>query len=589
MVKKFALIVGSIKCGTTSLFQYLSEHPQIAPCQEKEPKFFNRRYDRGADYYNSLWDWETIGKKIALEATPSYTRFTTRNPENSAEKIAEFQAQESADFKFIYLVRDPIERIESHYNHSRIYPKTKIIPFAEGVDTELIEVSKYASQIEEYYKRFPHKSILLLNFEDLKQNPQKILEKVCDFLEIDSTYQFKKVDVVYNSREQRRKISFPGASLVESIGLRHLLSKGLSEDKKQVFRKAFGSARSQEKLSKSRRQDVLEILKEDLLRLRSTYGVDISKWKNTKNIEKTEYTKTMEEHIDPDGSSISLCICTMNRPDDLTKCIESVLQCAAQPSEIIVSDDSPDPTPTKAVVAQYPSVTYQPGPRRGLGPNRNACIRTAKGTHLMFIDDDVCVPPDFLSTAHELITKTPNAVITGHEIKHRSWEGTAQKVLPKNADFWGIMRVPIEPGNCCSVVMNSAIFPASLFRKALFDECLRYGYEELDIARHAVALGYKIVHQDALWVDHYQSLVDRESNWKLKFASQMYTTVKAYLYYEKALPKATVYALLAPLKITGSLIKRRDPKALSKGFASTISAYQHFFSKKEKGLIARIP
>jgi len=299
--------------------------------------------------------------------------------------------------------------------------------------------------------------------------------------------------------------------------------------------------------------------------------------------------QAIKNTTEPNHFSISLCICTMNRPEDLSRCLDSVLQCADQPIEIIVSDDSPDSMPTQAVLKQYPSVTYQPGPKRGLGPNRNACIRAAKGTHLMFIDDDVCVPADFFSTAYTLLAQTPDAVITGHEIKHRSWEGTTQKVLPKNADFWGIMRLPIGADDCCSVVMNSTIFPASLFKKALFDECLRYGYEELDIARHAVALDYKIVHKEALWVDHYQSLVDRESNWKLKFASQMYTTTKAYLYYERALPKALLYALLAPIKVTGSLVKRKDPRALQKGIQSTISAYQHFFSKKEKGLIVRIP
>ncbi|MEL6159329.1 MAG: glycosyltransferase family A protein [Cyanobacteria bacterium J06623_5] len=283
--------------------------------------------------------------------------------------------------------------------------------------------------------------------------------------------------------------------------------------------------------------------------------------------------------------SITLCICTMNRPHDLTKCLESVSQCSTQPAEIIVSDDSHEPEPTKAVVERYPSITYQTGPRTGLGPNRNACIRAAHGTHLMFIDDDVCVPSDFFTTAQALIQANPDSIITGHEIKHRSWEESKQKVIPKNADFWGIMRLPINADDCCSVVMNSAIFPATLFKQALFDECLRYGYEELDIARHAVALGYRIVHRDALWVDHYQSLVDRESNWKLKFASQMYTTAKAYFYYEGSLLKTLGYAVLAPLKVTGSLVKRKDPKALKKGIDSTISAYQHFFSKKEKGLL----
>ena len=278
--------------------------------------------------------------------------------------------------------------------------------------------------------------------------------------------------------------------------------------------------------------------------------------------------------------SISLCICTMNRPDDLSRCLESVFQSVEKPDEVIVSDDSPDPQPTTTVVAKYPDVTYQHGPRRGLGPNRNACIRRASGTHIIFIDDDVCVPPEFFSVARSLLVSSkPKTIITGHEMKHRSWEGTVRKIVPQNADFWGNMLVPVDQ-DCRSVVINSTIFPKTLFEKGLFDECLRYGFEELDIARHAVSLGYRIDYQDCLYVNHYQSLIDRADNRKFVYASQLYTTAKAYLYYERSLPKTIAYVLLAPLQLAGSLVKRRDPQALKKTFQATATAYRYFFSKQ---------
>ena len=278
--------------------------------------------------------------------------------------------------------------------------------------------------------------------------------------------------------------------------------------------------------------------------------------------------------------SISLCICTMNRPDDLNHCLESVFQSVDKPDEVIVSDDSPDPQSTKTVVANYPEVVYQSGPRRGLGPNRNACIRCASGTHIIFIDDDVCVTPEFFSQARRLLAfSEPETIITGYEMKHRSWEGTVRKTVPQNADFWGNMLVPVDK-ECRSVVINSTIFPKCLFEQVLFDECLRYGYEELDIARHAVSLGYRIDYQDRLYVNHYQSLIDRADNRKFVYASQLYTTAKAYLYYERSLLKTLVYVLLAPLQLAGSLVKRRDPQALTKTFQATATAYRYFFSKQ---------
>lgn len=300
----------------------------------------------------------------------------------------------------------------------------------------------------------------------------------------------------------------------------------------------------------------------------------------------TSNQQTASTHHSPLESSpatVSLCICTRNRPEDLTRCLESVSRCSTQPFEIIVSDDSTDPAPTQAVTNNYPNVTYQRGPCLGLGPNRNACIRSAQGTHLVFTDDDVCVPEDFFTEAIALIEQSPNALITGYEMKHDSGEGdhTAQKVVPHNADFWGTMQVPIADRHYCSVVINSTIFPRSLFTQALFDECLRYGYEELDISRHAVALGYSILYRDSLYVDHYPSPINREENQRFVYASQLYTTAKAYFYYERSLPKTLTYALLAPIKITGSIVKRKGPAAFIQGVKATALAYRYFFTSQK--------
>lgn len=273
----------------------------------------------------------------------------------------------------------------------------------------------------------------------------------------------------------------------------------------------------------------------------------------------------------------------MNRPDDLNRCLESVFQSVEKPDEVIVSDDSHDPEPTKAVVEKYQGVIYQPGPRRGLGPNRNACIRSASGSHIIFIDDDVCVPPEFFAVARQLIDSCePKTIITGYEMKHRSWEGegTTRKIVPSNADFWGIMRVPVAQ-ECRAVVMNSAIFPRSLFERATFDECLRYGYDELDIARHAVSLGYRIVYRDCLYVNHYQSLINREHCWQFVDASRLYTTTKAYLYYEHSLPKTLTFVLLAPLKLAVSHAKRGNFLSVWKAFQATALACRYFFTQRD--------
>jgi glycosyltransferase involved in cell wall biosynthesis len=278
--------------------------------------------------------------------------------------------------------------------------------------------------------------------------------------------------------------------------------------------------------------------------------------------------------------SITLCICTMNRPDDLNRCLESVFQSIEKPDEVIVSDDSPDPQLTKAIVTKYSGVIYQQGPRRGLGSNRNACIRLTSKSHIIFIDDDTCVPPEFFAVARKLTSSSEaKTIITGHEINYGGggrWEGEVRKVVPQNADFWGIMKVPVN-NKYRNIVMNSTIFPKNLFEQALFDERLRYGYEELDLARHTVSLGYQITYQDCLYVNHYPSPINREYYKQFTEASRLYAVTKAYWKYESSPLKSLAFVVLAPLQLAGSLFKRGDLMGLCKAAQASIIACRYFF------------
>jgi GT2 family glycosyltransferase len=270
----------------------------------------------------------------------------------------------------------------------------------------------------------------------------------------------------------------------------------------------------------------------------------------------------------------------MNRSEDLNRCLESVFQSQTPPEEVIVSDDSFDSEPTKTVVANYPGAIYQQGPQRGLGPNRNACIKRATGSHIMFIDDDVCVPPNCFTIARQLIsTCEPKTIITGHEMNHGGggrWEGEVRKVIPKYPDFWGLQKLPTQNEQYRSFVMNATLFPRSLFDRALFDENLRYGCDEIDMARHAKSLGYQIVYQDNLYVNHYPSPINREHYKRFVQASRLYATAKAYWRYERSPSKTIAYLLLAPLQLAGSSAKKGDFKGVWDACRSTVLAYQYF-------------
>lgn len=92
----------------------------------------------------------------------------------------------------------------------------------------------------------------------------------------------------------------------------------------------------------------------------------------------------------------SIIIPTANRPDLLGKCIEAVQQCTVsfkEKLEIIISDDSESANINEEVREKYPYVHWLNGPRKGPAANRNHAAKNARGTWLLFLDDD-CIPSD---------------------------------------------------------------------------------------------------------------------------------------------------------------------------------------------------
>lgn len=285
-VKNFVLIIGAMKCGTTSLFNYLAEHPQIAACKEKEPSFFSgaKNYNQGLEYYQDLWDWEPERHKIAMEASTSYTRVTNPIYVNAADNIRQLQEQLGCQFKFIYVMRNPLDRIESHYTHAAAWKskelRVNIAGKSNSFHSEAVDVSKYAMQLDEYYKNFDANNILLINFDNLKLQPAKLLENICQFLEIDSSYKFKQLDAVYNQNQEKTRIQLPGWYSIRHTPIMKLVNKKTPDNIRQIFYRLFKRQVRNKyiRLSLAQKQAILDELKTDLKVLDTQYKFDIRQW-----------------------------------------------------------------------------------------------------------------------------------------------------------------------------------------------------------------------------------------------------------------------------------------------------------------------
>jgi hypothetical protein len=198
------IIIGAMKCGTTSLHYYLSRHPQVMMSQPKELDFFAQElnWSKGLDWYTSHF---TGVASIYGEASPNYTNYPFWGgvPERIAAIIPEV--------KLIYLVRDPIERAISHYIHA-VDAGREQRSFAKAVtDTHehgYFRRGLYYLQLEQYLSCFSRSQILLIAQEELHAERQKTLEMIFRFLGVDPTFsseEFRRLR--HLSRDKRRKTS----------------------------------------------------------------------------------------------------------------------------------------------------------------------------------------------------------------------------------------------------------------------------------------------------------------------------------------------------------------------------------------------
>jgi hypothetical protein len=220
-----------------------------------------------------LWKWDTATHRIALEASTGYTKIP--HFPNAAERIAKMPAS----FKFIYVMRNPLERIESHYGHGQIagWVTTEFDWNKQEISDDLINFSSYAKQISEYYKIFPPDSIKLILFEDFVKDTADTLRDVCEFLGVTSSYQFRKADRRYNrSRDRVANPVLHKLKRSKTISrIRPMLPYGLKRGVKSVLNRTTAKTYT---LSPEARAKTFERLRPDLKRLRDDYGVDIETW-----------------------------------------------------------------------------------------------------------------------------------------------------------------------------------------------------------------------------------------------------------------------------------------------------------------------
>ena len=179
------IVIGAMKSGTTSLFHYLQSHPQVFMSPLKEVDFFAEElnWSRGLDWYRRQFTGAGPGTVALGEASTSYSKYP------SYSGVPDRIAATLPDVRLIYVVRDPVDRIRSHYQHrSLIGAEREPIEIAVLKDPRYVDTSRYAYQIEQYMRVFPRESLLVVSSEGLRSDRERTIRRIYGFLGVDETH-----------------------------------------------------------------------------------------------------------------------------------------------------------------------------------------------------------------------------------------------------------------------------------------------------------------------------------------------------------------------------------------------------------------
>ncbi|SOB99906.1 sulfotransferase domain-containing protein [Rhodobacter sp. JA431] len=227
------LIIGAGKCGTTSLWSYLNQHPQIGMSAIKEPSFFSQDdvFRRGLDWYRKLYTGKE-GRRVRGEASNSYS--ATESYPQTIERIAATLGHP----KLIYITRHPAARTESDWMQRSNFT---VVPFAEFIRNDPLHADKnmYLRCYERYAARFGAENILVLFYEDLRKDPSTVLSKICTFLGVDEHFAFD-TDTRHGQSARGRKFMY-GLGKLRELELYMDLSLMLPDSVKSRLREALST------------------------------------------------------------------------------------------------------------------------------------------------------------------------------------------------------------------------------------------------------------------------------------------------------------------------------------------------------------
>tara|TARA_B100000886_G_scaffold340503_1_gene310582 strand:+ start:7774 stop:8622 length:849 start_codon:yes stop_codon:yes gene_type:complete len=279
-MKVNTFIVGAAKAGTTSLHHYLNQHTDVSMSSVKEPNFFSSK-EVGSLFYNSKCitdsnDYHKLFSKekrqIRGEASVSYLYY-----ENVPNRIHDY----NSEAKIIIMLREPIERALSHYlMDCRLgFCSVKLEDIIADSQSypqhfqQYLELGNYYSQLKRYYDIFKKEQLLVIFYEDFKNDTKKVMKSVFNFLEIEQQEIYFSI---------KNPFLMPSNALISKLYKYKIIRKGIKTilpvSLLSLISSKYFSVKSKPMISNTTAQKLKQFYKSDVFQLEKLLNVDLARW-----------------------------------------------------------------------------------------------------------------------------------------------------------------------------------------------------------------------------------------------------------------------------------------------------------------------
>ena len=272
------LIIGAQKCGTTSLHTYLDLHPDVHMAAEKELDFFiaDRAWRNGPEWYAARFRDDAA---VRGEASPNYTGWPVW------EDVPARAASLVPGAHLVYLVRDPIERIESHYLQRRLEDGERgdieaVLGDIEDPHNLFVARSRYATQLERWLAHYPQERLLVLSADELRDHRGDTVRAVLTHVGLDDRIDAAQLGAEHHRSGDKAELAHGAARLRASAVGRVLeaVPPRVRAPVTQRLRAALSHPVGRQALAPGLRERLSELLAPEAERLRALTGRRFEGW-----------------------------------------------------------------------------------------------------------------------------------------------------------------------------------------------------------------------------------------------------------------------------------------------------------------------